>query len=139
MQATVRKTVCEIAGHQVPFLCSCSWGITPLCLTPPQGVCVLVGGRGFFLKESNQRGPELGTPGITKREGMELETAGFNDVCILSSGIPQLPYITWLSRGLLGKRLKDSSLEELKSQRKSLANHTWGSSHEKASFLITLQ
>ena len=120
VQPTVRKTVYETAGHQVPFLCSCSWGITPLCLTPPQGVCVLVEGKGVPLKESNQRGPELGTPGITKREGMELETAGFNDVCILSSGIPQLPYITWLSGGLPGKRLKDSSPEELNSHRGNL-------------------
>lgn len=89
---------------------------------PSPGVCV-GGGQGVFLKESNQRGPELGTPGITKR-GMELETAGFNDVCILQWDT-STPYITWLSRELLGK-IKDSSLEELKSQRKSLANHTWG-------------
>lgn len=81
---------------------------------------MLVEGKGVPLKESNQRGPELGTPGITKREGMELETAGFNDVCILSSGIPQLPYITGLSGGLPGKRLKDSSPEELKSHRGNL-------------------
>lgn len=120
MQATVHKTVYETAGHQVPFLCSCSWGITPLCLTPPQGVCVLAGGRGIPLKGSNQRGPELGTPDITEREGMDLETAGFNDVCILSSGIPQLPYITWLSGGPPGKELKDSSPEELKSHRGNL-------------------
>ena len=86
----------------------------------PGCVCVSGGGRGIPLKESNQRGPELGTRGITEREGMDLETVGVNDVCILSSGIPQLPYITWLSGGPPGKRLKDSSPEELKSHRGNL-------------------
>ena len=140
VQVTVHKTVYETAGHQVPFLCSCSWGITPLCLTPPQDVCVLAGGQGDSSEGIKPERAWTWDTRHNRERGDGPRNCGSQWRLYpkqWDTSTPLYHLALWGAPRQEIKGLFSGGTEE--PQRKSLANHTWGSSHEKASFLITLQ